>query len=136
MSKYTTRHSETHETSDELEKPLIMHRGVSQLLFNYLPQRTVDWEDGLAIVSLGAVSLSAAWEEERKTTLLREVADLFDRWRSRAGTIDKEFPDPLREPERFTIGLPESISVSLLQAALICQACGQLMFGEKKADKS
>ncbi len=136
MTQYPTRHFEKEEQADELEKPLMMQRGVSQLLFNYLPQRTVDWEDGLAIVSLGAVRLSTAWEEDRKTTLLLEVADLFDRWRSRGGTIDKEFPDPLREPERFTIGLPESISASLLQAALICQACGQLMFGEKKGDKS
>src|SRR5579883_3321767 len=135
MTQYPTRHFEKEEQADELEKPLMMQRGVSQLLFNYLPQRTVDWEDGLAIVSLGAVRLSTAWEEDRKTTLLLEVADLFDRWRSRGGTIDKEFPDPLREPERFTIGLPESISASLLQAALICQACGQLMFGEKKGDK-
>ena len=136
MTRYPTRHSEKPEETDDLEKPLIMQRGVSQLLFNYLPQRTVDWEDGLAIISLGAVRLSTAWEEERKTTLLREVADLFERWRSRGGTIDKEFPDPLREPERFTIGLPESISASILQTALICQSCGQLMFDERKADKA
>ena len=65
-----------------------MQRGVSQLLFNYLPNRTVDWEDGLAIVQLGNVRLSNAWEEDRKTSLLKEIADAFGRWQVRGGRID------------------------------------------------
>src|SRR5262249_15476411 len=85
-----------------------MQRGVSQLLFNYLPGRTVDWEDGLAIVLLGAVRLSAAWEPQRMGAVLEEVAALLERWRSRGGTVDSRFPNT-RDPGRFTIGTPEAI---------------------------
>ena len=42
-----------HEGEQSAERLPSMQRGVSQLLFNYLPYRTVDWEDGLAIVQLG-----------------------------------------------------------------------------------
>ena len=118
--------------SEDREKPLLMQRGVSQLLFNYLPQRTVDWEDGLAVVGLSAVRLSGAWQEDRKVSLLKEIGDLFDRWRAKGGTVDREFPDPRREPERFTIGLPDSINAYVFPAPFICQSCGQLVFSEKK----
>jgi limonene-1,2-epoxide hydrolase len=122
--------------STEREKWPTMQRGVSQLLFNYLPQRTVDWEDGLAIVQLGTVRLSASWDEDQKTVLLNEMAELFDRWRAKGGMIDREFPDPRHEPERYTIGLPSAIAASVLSTALICQACGQLVFSKKKGDSS
>jgi predicted Zn-ribbon and HTH transcriptional regulator len=108
-----------------------MQRGVSQLLFNYLPYRTVDWEDGLAIVQLGNVRFSSIWEEDRKTTLLQEMSELFDRWIARGGTVDPAFPDPKREPERYTVGSPESIDAVVFPAALICQRCGQLIFEKK-----
>src|SRR5215470_19188963 len=89
------------------ERSFRMQRGVSQLLFNYLPYRTVDWEDGMAIVQLGSVRLSSIWEEERKGTLLKEIKESFDRWKIKGGTIDPAFPDLLHEPERYTIGAPE-----------------------------
>lgn len=108
-----------------------MERGVSQLLFNYLPYRTVDWEDGLAIVQLGNVRFSAIWDEDRKTTLLQEIAESFDRWIMRGGTKDPAFPDPRREPERYTVGAPDSIDAAVLQAALSCQRCGQLIFDRR-----
>ena len=43
---------EDFETTRSATGPLVMQRGVSQLLFHYLPARTVDWENGLAIVML------------------------------------------------------------------------------------
>jgi hypothetical protein len=121
---------------NEREKWPSMQRGVSQLLFNYLPQRTVDWEDGLAIVQLGTVRLSSSWDEDQKTVLLNEMAELFDRWRAKGGMIDREFPDPRHEPERYTIGLPSAIGASVLSTALICQACGQLSFNKKRGESS
>lgn len=104
-----------------------MQRGVSQLLFNYLPGRTVDWEDGLAIVQLGVVRLGSAWEPQRMTAVLDEVASLLERWRSRGGTIDSRFPNP-REAGRFTIGVPEAIEASFLETALVCARCSRLLF--------
>ena len=120
------------------QHPPEMQRGVSQLLFNYLPYRTVDWEDGLAIVQLGNVRFSSIWEEDRKTTLLQEMGESFERWVAKGGTIDPAFPDPKQEPERYTVGSPESIDAAVLPAALICQRCGQLIFDKKfhKHEKS
>jgi hypothetical protein len=122
--------------SNEREKWPSKQRGVSQLLFNYLPQGTVDWEDGLAIVQLGTVRLSSSWDEDQKTVVLNEMAEFFDRWRAKRGMIDREFPDPRREPERYTIGLPSAVSASVLSTALTCQACGQLIFSKRRGDTS
>ena len=109
-----------------------MQRGVSQLLFNYLPNRTVDWEDGLAVVKLGDVRFSTVWEEDRKTGLLREMGDAFDRWRFRGGRVDMAFPaDLVAESGGFAVGTPESIDAALLRSALICQRCGQIIFERK-----
>lgn len=105
-----------------------MQRGVTQLLFNYLPGRTVDWEDGLAIVQLGRVRLSHMWEDERATVLLDEIALLLDRWRTRGGTVHRHFPDPRVDRGRFAIGLPEAIEATVLESALLCQHCSRLVF--------
>jgi hypothetical protein len=53
------------------------------------------WEDGLAIVQLGNVRFSTIWEEERKTTLLQEISESFDRWTLRGGRVDHERGHPL-----------------------------------------
>ncbi|MGA8706272.1 MAG: hypothetical protein WB646_04715 [Steroidobacteraceae bacterium] len=118
---------EQNDGEQSSERSLKMQRGVSQLLFNYLPYRTVDWEDGLAIVQFGNVRLSSVWEEDRKTTLLREIGEAFNRWQARGGRIDPAFP-PVHEGERFTVGAPAEIDASVMQAALICQRCGQILF--------
>jgi hypothetical protein len=104
-----------------------MQRGVSQLLFNYLPARTVDWEDGLAIVQLGSIRLATGWEPQRMTAVLEEVSSLLERWRSRGGTVDSRFPNP-REAGRFTIGAPEAIEANYLETALVCGLCSRLAF--------
>jgi hypothetical protein len=127
---YKPSHNDEGDSSPERVRP--MQRSVSQLLFNYLPYRTVDWEDGLAIVQLGDVRFSTIWEEERKSTLLKEIKEYFDRWIVRGGRVDSTFPaDPAGECDRFTIGSPSSIDASVLQAGLICQHCGQLIFEKK-----
>lgn len=127
---YKPSHSDDGGGSPGRVRP--MQRGVSQLLFNYLPYRTVDWEDGLAIVQLGDVRFSTIWEEARKTTLLKEIKEYFDRWTFRGGRVDSTFPaDPADEYDRFTIGSPASIDASVLPAGLICQHCGQLAFEKK-----
>jgi hypothetical protein len=108
--------SEEGESGKDQIRP--MQRGVSQLLFNYLPNRTVDWEDGLAIVKLSDIRFSAVWEQERTASLLKEIGESFERWRFRGGRVDREFPaDPVSEPGRFAVGTPDSIDAGLLRAA-------------------
>lgn len=105
-----------------------MARGVSQLLFNYLPERTVDWEDGLAIVRLRGVRLATVWEDERKTAVLTELSEVFRAWREQGGMIAREFPDPLSAPGEYSIGLPDEIEAALLETAVVCQSCSRLQF--------
>jgi len=59
-------------TSDE--RAIVMQRGVAQLMFSYLPGKTVDWEDGLAIVQLAGVRLKGAWEPKDAQIVLKEVS--------------------------------------------------------------
>lgn len=108
--------------------PLSMSRGVNQLLFTYLPGRTVDWEDGLAIVQLGAVQLSSIWDDESSKRVLDEVSERIKYWSDRGGLVDPQFPDPREEPGRFVVGEPRAIDAHLLEAALICRGCSRLVF--------
>lgn len=110
------------------EKAPQMIRGVSQLLYNYLPERTVDWEDGLAIVKLGGVHLADVWTGDRARVLLEEIAQLLDRWRAQHGTVDPNFPDPRHSASRFVVGAPRAIDATILDTAYVCQQCRALTF--------
>src|SRR5690348_5582554 len=105
-----------------------MQRSVSQLLFSYLPGKTVDWESGTAIVQLTYVRLASAWDPARAQLVLAEVADYLRRWRERGGRVHTTFPDPRRDGGRFTIGEPRSIEADLLETALQCLSCSRLVF--------
>ena len=63
---------ENGEADNSPERVRPMQRGVSQLLFNYLPYRTVDWEDGMAIVQLGDVRFSTIWERRGRPPFSRK----------------------------------------------------------------
>jgi hypothetical protein len=107
---------------------LSMQRSVSQLLFHYLPGRTVDWEDGMAIIQLTQVHFSSIWPGEQAAAVLGEVALLFDRWRKRCGTIDPQFPDLRTQTGQFAVGTPEAIEAVVLDTAFVCQTCSRLHF--------
>jgi DNA-directed RNA polymerase subunit RPC12/RpoP len=113
------------------QDPLWMQRSVSQLLYSYLPGKTVDWENGLAIVQLGSVRFSSAWEETRAQLVLKEINAYLLRWRSASGVVHPSFPDPEKQANRFTIGEPESISATFVETALHCLACNRLVFLSK-----
>jgi predicted Zn-ribbon and HTH transcriptional regulator len=120
------------DTAPAVELVQSMQRGVSQLLFNYLPtERWIGRTVGRSSSSGNSGSQAAG--KRSKTTLLKELSESFDRWRSRKGTIDPAFPHPVHEAQRFTVGSPESIDATVLKAALVCQSCGQLIFDKKLA---
>jgi hypothetical protein len=110
-----------------------MQRGVGQLLFHYLPGRTVDWENGLAIVQLDGARLSSAWGMDRAGALLEEIGYWLDQWRQSGGEVDSMFPDPRREASRFVVGEPEAIHAQYFESALHCTNCSRLVF-RKRAD--
>lgn len=104
-----------------------MHRGVTQLLFTYLPGRMVDWEDGLAIVELTHVRLGGQWCDDKARAVLREVAAYLEAWKQGGGTVHPLFPDPTLG-RRLVVGEPTSILARPLQGALICRQCSRLEF--------
>lgn len=116
------------------EKRLTMQRGVSQLLFSYLPGRVVGWENGLAIVQLDTVRLISAWSMDKAQPILDELALWLDRWRGttsseqRKGIVDEWFPDPRQETGRFVIGEPTDINAKFFDTALHCTKCTRLVF--------
>jgi hypothetical protein len=124
MTDQTT--SEHHEQTS-----LWMQRSVSQLLFSYLPGKTVDWEDGVAIVQLGGVRLASAWAPVQARIILNEIGEYLERWRSAGGKVHPSFPNPMEQPERFTIGEPQSINATFLDVALRCLSCSRLIFLSK-----
>lgn len=132
-SDYSDHAEPARENDAEAERaPLVMQRGVSQLLYHYLPGRTVDWESGLAIVQLTQVHFTSLWKEGLIKAVLDELALLFDRWRKRGGKIDRMFPDPRTQPGQFAVGLPEAVEATLFETALVCQNCYRLYFTESK----
>jgi hypothetical protein len=118
-------------TPESAQEPLWMQRSVSQLLYSYLPGKTVDWENGLAIVQLGTVRFSSAWEASRAQLVLKEINAYLLRWRNAGGTVSASFPDPEMQADRFTIGEPESISATFVETALHCLSCNRLVFLSK-----
>lgn len=108
-----------------------MQRSVSQLLFSYLPGKTVDWEDGTAIVQLGGVQLESAWEAKKSQVVYKEIDAYLQRWKREGGMVHPSFPNPYNNPERFTIGEPSAIAASILDTALYCLSCHRLVFTKK-----
>ncbi|HTA94480.1 MAG TPA: hypothetical protein VK745_33100 [Polyangiaceae bacterium] len=121
------------EKADDEPRALQMERGVAQLLYHYLPHRTVDWDDGRAIVKLGAVRLKQVWSDERVGALLSELAGFFEYWRRDGGQVDPSFPDPLSEPQRYAVGEPVSIEAFVFETAYRCRRCSRLYFLKRKA---
>lgn len=111
-----------------------MQRGVSQLLFSYLPGRVVGWENGLAIVQLDTVRLASAWSPEKAQPILDELALWLDRWKGPGtneqgkGEVDEWFPDPRLQTGRFVIGEPTDITAKFFNTALHCTKCTRLVF--------
>jgi hypothetical protein len=121
------------QESEASFEPPRMARGVTQLLFSYLPGKIVDWEDGVAIVHLRYVRLASFWTDRRADLVLKEVAEYCDAWRrprsdGGAGEVDSNFPDPRVGRARFTVGEPSAISATPLEGALICRTCSRLIF--------
>jgi len=104
------------------ERALEMVRSVSQLLFSYLPERTVSWEDGGGVVRLGTPRLESAWPPSEAAFVLREIGEYLERWRARGGVVDSRYP-PVSRTDRFTVGTPRGISAALLRTAFYCRNC-------------
>lgn len=116
------------EDADESPRDILrFERSVSQLLFNYLPDKTVDWEDGAVIVQLGHVRLRGVWDTDRSRMIIDAVDEYLERWARRGGKVRSPFP-PNGETGRFAVGEPFAISATFFHTALVCTHCSRLVF--------
>ena len=102
--------------------PLEMSRSVSQLLFSYLPEKTMNWEDGAGIVMLGCPRLDTAWPPSSAAFVLAEVRAYLERWKRRGGEVDRRFP-PTEHLDRFSVGTPRGITATLFSTPFYCREC-------------
>jgi hypothetical protein len=110
------------------KKELVMQRSVPQLLYYYLPSRTVEWEEGLAIVKLGRPRFKTIWDENRSRLVIEKVQEFMENWRSANGKIDPDFPDLTKDSNLVTVGEPRSIEAQVLDTAFVCRNCSRLLF--------
>lgn len=101
---------------------LEMSRSVSQLLFSYLPYRTVNWEEGGGVVQLDTPRLDIAWPVSQTAFVLREIGDYLTRWRALGGLVDPRLP-AIERHAQFTVGTPRGISAHVLETAFYCREC-------------
>lgn len=127
------RESDAERELGERPKAMTMSRSIGQLLFTYLPGRAVDWDDGLAIVSLDSPRLRASWDGPRKQAVLDEVAHAMRGWEAAGGTISADYPRPERDPGRITVGTPDAVEATVLGGAMVCTRCDTLSFEAREA---
>jgi hypothetical protein len=116
--------------SDLFDLTPTMNRSVMQLLFNYLPARSVDWENGAAIVVIDSPRLEEVWAPGKARLVLNEVSAYLARWRQRGGSVSR-YPDPVQTPSNYVVATPLSVSAKVLMTALRCYECSQLVFHKR-----
>ena len=93
-----------------------MRRGRQQILFNFLPDKTFDYEEGRAICK---VTRFQAREDNRlnKRYVLARVAWLLNQWpeEQRRG-----FPDPYRRPDRYVLATPTAVEAEIFPLLYEC----------------
>jgi hypothetical protein len=126
-----------------------MRRGKTQVLYNFLPDKTFDHESGQAILKVTNFEI----EEETRLNqryILAKVAWLLNQWPQ---DRRRGFPDPHAQPERYVLGSPTAVESEIfpllfqcdnwqcrrvstyqnleraaqLNAAMRCRACGSTL---------
>lgn len=123
MSNHRTNNTAPAPDESGRTPALRMQRGVSQLLFTYTPGRTVDWEDGRAIVQLGEVQLANVWPADKAMAVLDEASEFRTRWIESGGEFDDFFVDPSAHQQRFVVGTPTEVIAHYFNTILVCQQC-------------
>ena len=97
-----------------------MTRGLGQVLFNYLPEATLDYERGSCICKVAEVRINQE-DAERidQNRILEEIRNYVSKWR--------ENSDLKREhtwkPSLFAFGEPESILFNIYPVVFECRNC-------------
>ena len=103
----------------------IMNRGKQQILFNYLPNRTFDFERIAAIARVTSIRGDSRTDLNTQV-LLRRIAEEAGAWQEDFRPV---FRDSIfRQPDRFVLLDPRSVQSELFPKVLWCQnsRCGRV----------
>jgi hypothetical protein len=100
-----------------------MTRGKQQVLYNYLPGRTFDFEK-VAVIARVDVIRGTAVNDLNTSMVLLKVAEQARAWQSDMRPVLRD--DVLRDPSRFVLVDPEEVRSSLFPNVFWCQnrSCG------------
>lgn len=102
-----------------------MYRGKQQVLFNYLPNKTFDFERVASIARVVGIRGDAR-TDLNAFVLLQRIADEAHAWQEEFRPALRD--DVLRQPDRFILLDPRSVQADLFPKVLWCQnqGCGQI----------
>jgi len=102
-----------------------MSRGKQQILFNYLPNRTFDFERVAAIARVVSIRGDAR-TDMNALFLLRRIAEEAQAWQEEFRPALRN--DVLRQPDRFVLLDPRTVQADLFPKVLWCQnhLCGRI----------
>jgi hypothetical protein len=109
----------------ELTMARTMHRGKQQVLFNYLPNRTFDFERVAAIARVVGIR-GDPQTNLNAPILLRRIADEARAWQENFRPALRD--DIFRQADRFVLLDPRSVQSELFPKVLWCQnsVCGRV----------
>jgi len=93
-----------------------MRRGRQQILYNFLPHKTFDYEEGRAICK---VTRFQAREDNRlnKPYVLARVGWLLNQWPEERR---RGFSDPYRRPDRYVLATPTAVEAEIFPLLYYC----------------
>lgn len=102
-----------------------MQRGLTQVLFRYLPEAMFRYEDGRSWCRVTNITQR---EADTLRPALREVLrDLLAHWNA-LQTQGGQYPDPVQQPQRYIAGEPYHVYYTLFPLIFVCRTCHQVHF--------
>lgn len=97
-----------------------MTRGLGQVLFNYLPDATFDYDRGSCICKVAEVLIDTSKGEELdKHRLLNEIRDYVKKWEGRSNIRAED----THRPGLFAFGTPEKVYFNVYPLTFECRNC-------------
>src|SRR3990170_4834227 len=95
-----------------------MTRGLWQVLFNYLPDATFDYDRGSCICKVTELNLSPQVGIDR-VQILQDIREYVKPW----GDMTTLRPEDLKKPDLFTFGEPETVKFNVYPLTFKCVKC-------------
>lgn len=106
-----------------------MTRGLGQVLFNYLPEVTFDYERGSCICKIAEVRINQeATDRIDQKRILEDIRDYISRW----GSNSELKQEHTFKPRLFAFGEPEDILFNIYPLVFECRKCGAAFSYQKE----